>query len=356
VRYNIAVIKGDGIGPEIVGEALNVLTAVGKKYGHEFVFKEAFAGGGAYDRFGTPLPEETLAVCRSSDALLFGAVGGPKWDSVPFDMRPEAALLGLRKELSLFANIRPAVIYPALKSACPLKDEIIGEGLDIVILRELTGDIYFGERGRTQKDGEDAGYDMMLYKRSEIERIGRVAFSLAMKRGKRLCSVDKANVLETSRFWRETMRGLALNYPEVSYSDMYVDNASMQLVMNPRQFDVIVTGNMFGDILSDEASMITGSIGMLPSSSMGEGTFGMYEPIHGSAPDLAGKGIANPVATILSCAMMLKYSFGLESEARCIENAVSAALEGGFRTRDIAKSGETPCTTREMGEAICKRI
>ena len=356
MRYSIAAIGGDGIGPEVTREAKNVLNTVGGKFGHKFNFTDLSAGGTAFDCLGTPMPKETMDACKTSDAILFGAVGGPKWETVPVDLRPEAALFCLRKDFNLFANLRPAVIFPQLKSACPLKDGIIGDRLDILIVRELTGGIYFGEHGRCRKDGEEAAYDTMIYKKSEIERIGRRAFSLARKRSKKLCSIDKANVLESSRMWRETMHRLKEEYPDVTYSDLLVDNAAMQLVRNPGQFDVIVTENMFGDILSDEASMITGSIGMLPSASMGEGSFGMYEPIHGSAPDIGGKGIANPIAAILSGAMMLRYSFGLADEASCIENAVSKALESGFRTKDIAVKGEMPCTTREMGEAIVKRI
>ncbi|MDP4110023.1 MAG: 3-isopropylmalate dehydrogenase [Bacillota bacterium] len=356
MKYNIAVIKGDGIGPEIIDEAVSVLRSAAIKFGRDFVFREAPAGGNAYDAYGTPIPKESMDICKASDAVLLGAVGGPKWNKAPVDKRPEAALFALRKELNLYANIRPAVIYPSLKKACPLKDEIIGDKLDLVIIRELTGGIYFGKRGRVAAAAGEAAYDTMFYSRFEIERIGRKAFELAMLRGKKLCSVDKANVLESSRLWRETMHSLSQEFPEVLYSELYVDNAAMQLVKNPRQFDVIVTENMFGDILSDEASMITGSIGMLPSASMGEGSFGLYEPIHGSAPDIAGKGIANPIAAILSGAMMLRYSFGLKDEADCIENAVSKALDSGFRTTDIAAEGEKSLGTHEMAGKIIDRI
>ena len=315
MEKNIAVIKGEGIGPEIVTEAMKALEVVGEKYGHTFHFTECYAGGNAIDKFGIPLPQETLDTCKASDSVLLGAVGGPKWDSVPSDKRPERALLGLRSGLGLFVNLRPAQMHAALADACPIKPEIIGDGFDILVCRELTGDVYFGKRGRRESPLGETGWDDMNYSVSEVERIARRGFDMAMKRGKKVVSVDKANVLETSRVWRETMHRIAKEYPEVEYSDMYVDNAAMQLVRNPGQFDVIITGNLFGDILSDEASMITGSIGMLPSASIGETTLGMYEPIHGSAPDIAGKGIANPIATILSTAMMLRYSFGLAEEA-----------------------------------------
>lgn len=356
MEFQIAVIKGDGIGPEIVTEAMKALETVGKKFGHQFRFTECYAGGNAIDRFGIPLPEETLEICKASDSVLLGAVGGPKWDSVPSAIRPEKALLGLRSGLGLFVNLRPAQMFSALADACPIKKEIIGDGFDILVCRELTGDVYFGEHGRRESELGETGYDDMNYSVAEVERIGRRGFDMAMARGKKLVSVDKANVLETSRVWRETMHRLKEEYPEVEYSDMYVDNAAMQLVRNPGQFDVIVTGNLFGDILSDEASMITGSIGMLPSASIGESKLGMYEPIHGSAPDIAGKGIANPIATILSCAMMLRYSFGLGEEAACIEAAVEKALNDGYRTADIAAQGESVLSTSEMGAVICANI
>lgn len=356
MEFNIAVIKGDGIGPEIVTEAMKALETVGEKYGHTFHFTECYAGGNAIDKFGIPLPQETLDICKQSDSVLLGAVGGPKWDSVPSDKRPERALLGLRSELGLFVNLRPAQMHAALAEACPIKPEIIGNGFDILVCRELTGDVYFGKRGRRDSELGETGWDDMNYSVSEVERIGRRGFDMAMKRGKKVVSVDKANVLETSRVWRETMHRLAEEYPEVEYSDMYVDNCAMQLVRNPGQFDVIVTGNLFGDILSDEASMITGSIGMLPSASIGETKLGMYEPIHGSAPDIAGKGIANPLATILSTAMMLRYSFGLGEEADCIEAACEKALNDGHRTADIAKPGETVLSTSEMGKIVCDNI
>ena len=319
---NLAVVKGDGIGPEIVTEAEKVLDKIGEMFGHTFNYTDILAGGCAIDATGVPLPEESVRIAKESDSVLLGAVGGPKWDTLPGDKRPEKALLGLRSELGLFANIRPAKMYKALADACPLKPEISENGLDLVIVRELTGGLYFGERGR--RDNGEVAYDELKYSRAEIERIGRVGFELAKKRKrKKVTSVDKANVIETSRLWREVMHELSKEYPEVEFEDMLVDNCAMQLVRNPGQFDVIITENMFGDILSDEASMTTGSIGMLPSSSLGSTKLGMYEPIHGSAPDIAGKNVANPIATILSCAMMLRDSFDLLDEAECIENAVA---------------------------------
>lgn len=356
MNFNIAVIKGDGIGPEIVTEAMKTLEVLGEKFGHTFHFTECYAGGNAIDKFGIPLPQETLDVCKASDSILLGAVGGPKWDSVPAEKRPEKALLGLRSNLGLFVNLRPAQMHAALADACPIKKEIIGEGFDIMVCRELTGDVYFGTHARRQSPLGETGWDDMNYSVSEVERIGRVGFELAMKRGKKVTSVDKSNVLETSRVWRETMHKVAKDYPEVSYQDMYVDNCAMQLVRDPGQFDVIITGNLFGDILSDEASMITGSIGMLPSASMGETSLGMYEPIHGSAPDIAGKGIANPIATILSTAMMMRYSFNLPEEAAAIEAACEKALNDGHRTADIAKADETVLSTSEMGEIIRQNL
>ena len=354
MQYNIAVIKGDGIGPEIVTEAMKAMEVVGEKFGHTFNFTECYAGGNAIDKYGIPLPQETLDVCKASDSVLLGAVGGPKWDDVPSEKRPEKALLGLRAALGLFANIRPATMYKALADACPIKPEIIGDGFDIVVCRELTGDVYFGAHSRRESDKGwgVVGCDDMNYSVYEVERIARRAFEMARVRSKKVTSVDKANVLETSRVWRETVTRIAAEYPDVELNHMYVDNAAMQLVRNPGQFDVIVTGNLFGDILSDEASMITGSIGMLPSASLNEEGRGMYEPIHGSAPDIAGKGIANPIATILSCAMMLRYSFGLSAEADAIESAVEKALDDGYRTGDIAAKGESVIGTHEMGEKI----
>ena len=313
------------------------------------------AGGCAIDATGVPLPEESVRIAKESDSVLLGAVGGPKWDTLPGDKRPEKALLGLRSELGLFANIRPAKMYKALADACPLKPEISENGLDLVIVRELTGGLYFGERGR--RDNGEVAYDELKYSRAEIERIGRVGFELAKKRKrKKVTSVDKANVIETSRLWREVMHELSKEYPEVEFEDMLVDNCAMQLVRNPGQFDVIITENMFGDILSDEASMTTGSIGMLPSSSLGSTKLGMYEPIHGSAPDIAGKNVANPIATILSCAMMLRDSFDLLDEAECIENAVAEVLNSGYRTADIMSDGGKLLGTREMGDKIVETL
>lgn len=358
MKYNIAVVKGDGVGPEIVSEAMLVLDKIGEKFGHEFCYQEVLAGGCSIDANGIPLTQETIDICKAADSVLLGAVGGPKWDNVPSEKRPEKALLGLRSALGLFANIRPAMMYKALADACPIKPEIIGDGFDIVVCRELTGDVYFGKHFRKESDcgwGE-MGCDDMNYSVYEVERIARRAFEMARVRSKKVTSVDKANVLETSRVWRETVTRIAAEYPDVELNHMYVDNAAMQLVRNPGQFDVIVTGNLFGDILSDEASMITGSIGMLPSASLNESGRGMYEPIHGSAPDIAGKGIANPIATILSCAMMLRYSFGLSAEADAIEAAVEKALNDGHRTGDIAAKGDKVIGTHEMGEIIRANI
>ena len=358
MKYNIAVVKGDGVGPEIVSEAMLVLDKIGKKFGHEFCYQEVLAGGCSIDANGVPLTQETIDTCKAADSVLLGAVGGPKWDNVPSEKRPEKALLGLRSALGLFANIRPATMYKALAAACPVKPEIIGDGFDIVVCRELTGDVYFGKHFRKESDrgwGE-MGCDEMNYSVYEVERIARRAFEMARVRSKKVTSVDKANVLETSRVWRETVARVAKEYPDVELNNMYVDNAAMQLVHNPGQFDVILTGNLFGDILSDEASMITGSIGMLPSASLNESGRGMYEPIHGSAPDIAGKGIANPIATILSCAMMLRYSFDLPAEAGAIEAAVEKALNDGHRTGDIAAKGDKVIGTHEMGEIIRANI
>ena len=357
MNYNIALVKGDGIGPEIVEGAVEVVKKVGEKYGHQFIFTEYLAGGCAYDKYGKPLPEETVEGCKNSDSVLLGAVGGPKWDNVPSDLRPEKALLGLRAALGLYTNLRPAKIYPALMGACTLRSDIVERGFDLVIVRELTGGIYFGERGRREgRYGEEA-YDTEAYSVMEIERIARVAFETARKRRKNLISIDKANVLETSRLWRQTVNRIAEEYQDVEVSHMYVDNAAMQLVREPSRFDVAVTSNMFGDILSDEASQITGSIGLLPSASLGDSKCGMYEPIHGSAPDIAGTGKANPMATILSAAMMLRYSFDLSEEADCIEKAVNAVLEEGFRTADIVgNSGAEPLSCKEMTAKIIERL
>ena len=354
--YKITLLKGDGIGPEIVNQAVKVLDCAAEKFGFGVTYDEALLGGCAIDATGVPLPDETVAKCKASDSVLLGAVGGPKWDSQPGNNRPEAGLLGIRGALGLFANLRPSVIFGPLKSASPIKDEIIGGNLDVMIVRELTGGIYFGERGRrTGKYGEEA-YDTECYSRMEIERIAKVAFETAQKRNKNVISIDKANVLESSRLWREVVHEVAKDYPDVTCTDMLVDNAAMQLVKNPRQFDVVVTSNMFGDILSDEASQITGSIGMLPSASLGSTKRGLYEPIHGSAPDIAGQNKANPIATILSAAMMLRYSFGLMDEAKAIEDAVDKYLEAGYRTADLAKEGVTPLSCTECTAKIIELL
>lgn len=353
---NLAVIKGDGIGPDIVDQATKVLDTIGEKYGHTFKYTEVLAGGAAIDATGDPLPQETIDICKASDSVILGAVGGWQWDHLPGEKRPEKALLGLRAALGLYANIRPAILYKELKAACPIKDEVIGDKLDMVVVRELTGGIYFGERGQGVGENGAYAYDTMMYSEMEVDRIARNAFDIAMKRGKKLCSVDKANVLENSRLWRKVVLEVAKDYPEVELSHLYVDNAAMQLVINPKQFDVIVTGNMFGDIISDEASMITGSIGMLPSASLGSSKLGMYEPIHGSAPDIAGQDKANPIATVLSMAMMLRYSFDLEEEALAIEKSVEAVLAQGYRTGDIMSEGCTLVGTKKMGELLCANL
>lgn len=356
MKYNIAVIPGDGIGPEVINEAIKVLDAVGGKYGHEFNYTQVLAGGAAIDAAGECLPQETIDIAKKSDAVLLGAVGGPKWDSLPGDKRPERALLGIRKELGLFANLRPAIMFDELKDACPIRPEKVEGGLDLLVVRELTGGIYFGERGYKDTNMGKAAYDIEQYSEGEVKRIAEVAFDMAMKRNKKVTSVDKANVLESSRLWRKTVAEVTKNYPEVELENFYVDNTAMQLVYNPKQFDVIVTSNIFGDILSDEASMITGSLGMLPSASLAEGNFGMYEPVHGSAPDIAGTGKANPMATILSAAMMLKYTFGLSDEADAIESAVKKTLAAGYRTPDIMSEGKTPATTEQIGSLIAQNI
>lgn len=356
MKYNIAVIPGDGIGPEVINEAIKVLDAVGGKYGHEFNYTQVLAGGAAIDAAGECLPQETIDIAKKSDAVFLGAVGGPKWDSLPGDKRPERALLGIRKELGLFANLRPAIMFDELKDACPIRPEKVEGGLDLLVVRELTGGIYFGERGYKDTNMGKAAYDIEQYSEGEVKRIAEVAFDMAMKRNKKVTSVDKANVLESSRLWRKTVAEVAKNYPEVELENFYVDNTAMQLVYNPKQFDVIVTSNIFGDILSDEASMITGSLGMLPSASLAEGNFGMYEPVHGSAPDIAGTGKANPMATILSAAMMLKYTFGLSDEADAIESAVKKTLAAGYRTPDIMSEGKTPATTEQIGSLIAQNI
>ncbi len=356
MKYNIAVIPGDGIGPEVIDGAIKVLNAVGEKFGHRFDYEYVLAGGCAIDKFGTPLPEETLEICRKSDSVLLGAVGGPKWDDPRAKVRPEQALLGLRGGLGLYCNLRPALLYAPLKDASPLKDSIIGDGIDIQVVRELTGGIYFGERGTCDDNGVPAAYDTEKYNEDEVRRIAKIGFDAAMKRNKKVTSVDKANILESSRLWRRIVEDVAKDYPEVELNHLYIDNAAMQMVRDPRQFDVIITSNMFGDILSDEASMVTGSIGMLPSASLGENSFGMYEPIHGSAPDIAGKGIANPLATILSAGMMLRYSFGLDDEADLIERAVVSALEDGYRTGDIMSEGMKLVGTEEITKVVIDKI
>ena len=357
MNKKIAVIKGDGIGPEIVVEAQKVLDKVGEKFGHSFEYKDVLMGGCAIDATGVPLPQETIDVCLESDSVLLGAVGGPKWDNLPGNLRPEAGLLGIRGALKLFANIRPAKLIPALAGACPLKEEITRNGLDLVIVRELIGGAYFGER-RTVVDenGVKTACDSMAYSDFEVERICRVAFEMAKKRRGKVHSVDKANVLDSSRLWREVAHKVRDEYPEVEYYDILVDNTAMQLVRNPAQFDVLVTENLFGDILSDEASMITGSLGMIPSASLGEGSLGLYEPIHGSAPDIAGQNKANPIATILSVAMMLRYSFDMGAEADAIEKAVDEVLNEGYRTGDIMSEGCKCVSCTEMGDLISGKI
>ena len=356
---NIALVRGDGIGPEIVGQAKLVLDKIAEIYGHEFVYTDVDMGGNAIDKWGDPLPKEMLDLCLASDSVLLGAVGGPKWNSVPGNMRPEKGLLRLRAGMGVYSNNRPAKIWPQLASASPLKQEIVDKGIDFIIVRELIGGIYFGKHETVTENGEPVAIDELRYTESEIRRIGRIGFETARKRKKRLCSVEKSNVLDSSRLWKKVMHELAAEYPDVELSDMLVDNCAMQIVKDPSQFDVIVTENMFGDILSDEASMITGSIGMIPSSSLGDGTRGLYEPIHGSAPDIAGKDIANPIGTILAAAMMLRFSFDMPEEADCIENAVSKVLDSGYRTGDILPSGPHQCSLvgcTEMGRLIIENL
>ena len=358
MNFKIALIRGDGIGPEIVNEAVAVIDKVGEKFGHSFEYVDVLMGGCATDAVGKSYPEGTAEACKACDAVLLGAVGGPKWGSdKPAEQRPETALLAIRKDLGLYANLRPAALRPALVEACPLKKETAEAGIDLLVMRELTGGIYFGKRDRY--DTTDRGVectDLMAYSELEIERIGRRAFEMARLRRKKVSSVDKANVLETSRLWRSVMHRLAEEYPDVAYEDVLVDNCAMQLVRDPGQFDVLVTENMFGDILSDEASMITGSIGLLPSASMGDSAPALYEPIHGSAPDIAGQDKANPIATILSAAMMFRYSFQLSAEADAIEAAVDKALADGWRTADIAGAGDVVIGTKQMGKVICELI
>ncbi|MCR5612616.1 3-isopropylmalate dehydrogenase [Treponema sp.] len=361
MNKTIALIPGDGIGPDVIAEAVNVLNAVGKKFGHNFEYKNVIAGGCAIDKFGEPLPKEQLDIALNADSALLGAVGGPKWDNVAPEIRPEKALLGLRGGMKVYANLRPALMFKQLKAACPLKDEVVGDGLDILIVRELTGGIYFGERG-TSEDGKTS-WDTEKYTWAEIERIVRLGFESAKNRRKILTVVDKANILNSSRLWRKVAETVHAEYPEVTLNFLYVDNAAMQLVRNPKQFDVIATSNMFGDILSDEASQITGSIGMLASASLGDGTGpGLYEPIHGSAPDIAGKDLANPLATILSAAMLLRFDFKLEAEAKAIENAVEKVLDDGWRTGDIAgdieavKAAGKLVGTKKMGALVVEYL
>lgn len=352
----IAVISGDGIGKEVINQAIKVLKAIEVKYKCNFEFNEALLGGVAIDNTGSPIPEETIGICKSSQAVLLGAVGGPKWDHLPGDLRPEKGLLSIRKALGVFANLRPAILFSQLKSASNLKDEVLGDGLDIMIVRELIGGAYFGEKKRVDiKDGQKA-WDTIEYSTYEIERIARKSFEIAIKRNKKLTLIDKANVLETSRLWREVVTKVAEDYRDVELNYMYVDNAAMQLIRNPKQFDVILTENMFGDILSDEASMLTGSLGMLPSASVGEGNIGIYEPIHGSAPDIAGQDKANPIGTIMSAAMMLRYSFNMENAAKDIEAAVSKVIDKGYRALDIMQPDMQIVGTERMGDLIAKEI
>lgn len=360
MNYKVAVIPGDGIGPEIVREAKKVLDKIGQKYGHSFAYQELMMGGCSIDAYGEPLTDETLAAAKESDSVLLGAVGGnvgqSGWYQLPPDKRPEAGLLKIRKGLELYANIRPAVLFDELSGACPLKEELIQGGFDFVVMRELTGGLYFGERKTITENGVQKAIDTLTYDENEIRRIAKWGFDVAMKRNKRVCSVDKANVLDSSRLWRQVVEEVAKEYPEVTLSHMLVDNCAMQLVRDPKQFDVILTENMFGDILSDEASMVTGSIGMLSSASLGATKLGLYEPSHGSAPDIAGQDKANPIATILSAAMMLRYSFDLEQEADDIENAVKQVLRDGYRTVDIMAEGKTQVGTIQMGDLIVERI
>ena len=351
-KYKIAIIKGDGIGPEIVDEAIKVLDAVSVNSECEFSYKEYLMGGNAYELTGDPLPQETIDGCKEADAILFGAIGGEKWDSLPREKRPESGLLRLRSELALYANFRPVKVYDELIDASTLKKEVV-EGVDLLVMRELTGGLYFGQ---PREKGEESAYNTMIYSKDEVVRIAKMAFEAAQKRRKKVCSVDKANVLEVSQFWRETVEEVAKDYPDVTLSHMYVDNAAMQLVRDPKQFDVILTGNIFGDILSDEASMISGSIGLLPSASVG-GDVGLYEPIHGSAPDIAGQGIANPIATIASASMMLRFALAEEAAADKIDDAIDKVLKEGYRTKDISSYGANEiCSTTEIGSIIADYV
>ena len=357
MEKNIALLRGDGIGPEIVDSAVAVLEVIAEKFGHKFNFTRYLIGGAAIDETGNPLPQETVDGCLAADSVLLGAVGGPKWDTLPAAIRPEKGLLGIRAAMGLYTNLRPAKLYPALKEECPLRADIVAQGFDLMMVRELTGGIYFGERGRREGKYGPEAWDTEAYSVMEVERIARAAFDAARKRRKNVISIDKANVLETSRLWRETVHRIAGEYPDMTCTDMLVDNAAMQLVRRPSQFDVVVTSNMFGDILSDEASQITGSIGMLPSASLGATRRGLYEPIHGSAPDIAGQDKANPIATVLSAAMMLRYAFDMMDEADCIEKAIDKVLEDGVRTADIVgSSGIEPIGCKQMTEEIIKRL
>lgn len=352
----IALIPGDGIGPEVIKQSLKVLKSTADKFNFDFETAEVLMGGIAIDKTGVPLPQETIDICKASDAVLLGAVGGEKWDKLPGHLRPEAGLLGIRKALQVYANLRPAILFPQLKAASTLKEEVLGDGLDVMVIRELTGGIYFGEKKRVKEGDEEKAWDVLVYSTSEIERITHKAFEIARKRGGKLTLVDKANVLESSRLWRQVVEKISEDYKDVELNFMYVDNAAMQLIRRPRQFDVILTENMFGDILSDEASMLTGSLGMLPSASLGDGSLGLYEPIHGSAPDIAGQDKANPIATIMSVAMMLRYSFNMKEAADAIEDAVRRVLDKGYRTQDIMEAGKTLLGTEAMGEAIAAEI
>lgn len=360
MEFNVTLIPGDGIGPEIVREARKVLDRVAEKYGHRFTYKEVLMGGCSIDAYGVPLTDEALATAKASDAVLLGAVGGrvgvDSWYELPPNKRPEAGLLAIRKGLELFANLRPAYLYSELKGACPLKEEVADKGFDMIIVRELTGGLYFGERSTKEIDGVVTAVDTLKYDENEIRRIAIKAFEIAMKRNKHIISVDKANVLDTSRLWRKIVAEVSKDYPEVKVEDMLVDNCAMQLVKDPAQFDVVLTENMFGDILSDEASMITGSIGMLSSASLGAGRLGLYEPSHGAAPDIAGQDKANPIATILSAAMMLRYSFDLDKEAAAVEAAVKSVISEGYRTVDIMEDGMKQVSTTQMGDLIAERV
>lgn len=356
MEKKIAVIKGDGIGPEIVDQALRVLNKIAEKYGHTFHYTDVLMGGVSIDATGVPLTDEALETAKQSDAVLLGAVGGPKWDNQPANLRPEKGLLAIRKGLNLFANLRPAVLYEELNAACPLREDIIGDGFDMMIMRELTGGLYFGERKTIEENGVQKAIDTLTYDENEIRRIAIKGFDIARKRRNKVTSVDKANVLDSSRLWRKVVHEVAKDYPDVELEDMVVDNCAMQLVRDPKQFDVILTENMFGDILSDEASMVTGSIGMLASASLNETKFGMYEPSHGSAPDIAGQNKANPIATILSASMMLRYSFDMDKEANDVDQAIKKVLQKGYRTGDIMSEGNTLVTCSEMGDAILQEL